>query len=121
METNEQQTQFQNFQVQRPLPNATAVLVLGIIGIVGCFCSGLPGIICSIISLVLYKKDKTLYTINPELYTAESYKNENTGRICAIIGLSISVLSFIFSILYFVFVFWAASSNPEAIKHAFGQ
>ncbi|MBS1563194.1 MAG: hypothetical protein JST39_02345, partial [Bacteroidetes bacterium] len=32
---------------QMPLPNATPVLVLGIISIVGCFCYGIVGLICS--------------------------------------------------------------------------
>ena len=44
-------------QPQRPLPNATAVLVLGIIAIVGCFCDGIPGLVCGIIALVLAGKD----------------------------------------------------------------
>jgi hypothetical protein len=77
METNPQQPQFQNFNVQRSLPNATAVLVLGIIGIVGCFCYGIPGLICSIIALVLFSKDKQLYVASPELYTEASYKTQN--------------------------------------------
>lgn len=121
METNEQQTQFQNFQVQRPLPNATAVLVLGIIGIVGCFCYGIPGLICSIIALVLFSKDKQLYVANPELYTEASFKNEKSGRICAIIGISLSILYILLIVALIAFVGIAGLQDPEAIRRAFGQ
>ncbi|MFT3945982.1 MAG: hypothetical protein QM763_03325 [Agriterribacter sp.] len=48
-------------QSQQPLPNASAVLALGIISIVGCCCYGIPGVICAIIALVLYGKDAKLY------------------------------------------------------------
>ena len=89
-------------QVQ--LPNATAVLVLGIISIVGCLCYGVPGLICSIIALVLAKKDLQLYANNPEAYTMVSYNNLKTGRICAIVGVSLSALAFLFIIVYFLLV-----------------
>ena len=65
---------------QRPLPNATAVLVLGILSIVVCF-------ICGIIALSMYAADKRLYQQNPDLYTSSSYELLRAGRICAIIGL----------------------------------
>ena len=45
---------------QQKLPNATAVLVLGILSIVTCCCYGIPGIVAGIIGLVLYKKDNAL-------------------------------------------------------------
>ncbi len=86
---------------QQPLPNATAVLVLGIISIPTCFCWGVPGLICAIIALVLAGKASTLYKANPNIYTPSSFSNMNGGRICAIIGLVLSVLAF----LYFIFVF----------------
>ena len=89
---------------QIPLPNATAVLVLGIVSIVGCACYGLVGLICSIIALVLAKKDLQLYASNPEAYTAASYGNLKSGRICAIVGLSLSALAFLFGLIYFLLV-----------------
>ena len=79
METNPT-TDFQNFQMQRPLPNATAVLVLGILGIVFTCCYG-GGLILSIIALVLYGKDKNLYVANPALYTESSFKNMKAGKL----------------------------------------
>ncbi|WP_435524383.1 CCC motif membrane protein [Chryseobacterium indoltheticum] len=54
---------------QQKLPNATAVLVLGIVSIVGCCCYGVLGLIAGIIGLVLYKKDNALYQSNPTLYS----------------------------------------------------
>jgi hypothetical protein len=78
--------------MQQPLPNATAVLVLGIISIVGCFCYGIPGIICGIIALILAAKSKALYFANPGMYTPGSYNNLAAGRVCAIIGLILCVI-----------------------------
>lgn len=89
---------------KRDLPNASAVLILGIISIVGCFCSGLPGTICGIIALVLASKDKKLLQENPLAYTENSIKNLESGRICAIIGLSVSALFIIGAIIYLVFI-----------------
>ena len=119
METNPT-TDFQNFQMQRPLPNATAVLVLGILGIVFTCCYG-GGLILSIIALVLYGKDNNLYVANPALYTEASFKNAKSGRVCAIIGLSLSILYIIIIIVVIALVGIAGLSNPEAIRHAFGQ
>ena len=47
-------TQPQNVQqtVQQPLPNSTAVLVLGILSIAICWCYGLFGVTMGIIALV---------------------------------------------------------------------
>ncbi|PWU02128.1 MAG: hypothetical protein C5B52_06030 [Bacteroidetes bacterium] len=88
--------------MQQPLPNASAVLALGIISFVGCCCYGLPGVVCAIIALVLYSKDIQLYSANPDMYTASSYSNLRTGRICAIIGLIPSILYILF-VLFIIF------------------
>lgn len=86
---------------QKTLPNAAAVLTLGIISIVGCFLAGLPGIICGVIALSLYPKDKRLYESNPELY-ADSYKNSKAGFVCAIVGTSLSSLYAIVFLIQFL-------------------
>lgn len=98
----------------KSLPNSTAVLVLGIISIVGCVCYGVVGIVTGIIALVLHKKDKELYDSNPSAYEA-SFKNSNAGKICAIIGLILSSLYIVGLIIYFVFIFSviAANGNPD--------
>lgn len=87
-------------QPQQPLPNATGVLVLGILSIVLCFCYGIIGLILGIIALVLAAKSKKLYAAAPELYTQGSYKNLNAGRICAIIGVILSAIY----IAYVIFI-----------------
>ncbi|CAD7798192.1 hypothetical protein CHRY9390_00296 [Chryseobacterium aquaeductus] len=99
---------------QQNLPNATAVLVLGIVSIVGCCCYGIPGIIAGAIGLYLFNKDKALYLQNPDQYL--NYNNLNTGRILSIIGISISLL-YIITIVIFGFVFgWDALTDQELMQ-----
>lgn len=84
---------------QQKLPNATTVLVLGIVSIVGtCCCTGLVGVICGLIGMNLYKKDKDLYDQKPTAYT--DFNNLNTGRILCIIGLVLGAIQ----LLYFVYI-----------------
>ncbi|RZJ67604.1 MAG: DUF4190 domain-containing protein [Flavobacterium sp.] len=81
---------------QNKLPNATAVLVLGILSICTCCCWGPIGLALGIIALVLAKKDDVLYLANPELYS--NYSNIKTGRILAIIGIVLNVISTVLTI-----------------------
>jgi hypothetical protein len=69
------------------LPNATAVLVLGIFSIVCCCCWGL-GLIPGVIALILAAKDMKEYRQNPDLYS--NYSNLNIGKVLSIIGVSLS-------------------------------
>jgi M penetrans paralogue family 26 len=78
---------------KKPLPNATAVLVLGICSIVVCS-------ICGIIGLILANQDLRLYNQHPEMYTEGSVSNIKAGKICSIIGVVILGLV----ILYFIFI-----------------
>ncbi len=90
--------QQQQPQVQQPLPNATAILVLGILSIVICFITG-------IIALVMAKKEMALYQANPGMYSEGSYNSVKTGRICAIIGIvlqGIGLLVYIAMAVFFV-------------------
>ena len=98
---------------QQSLPNATAVLVLGIISIVGCFCYGIVGLICSIIALVLAKKDSTLFALNPQLYTPSSYSNLKAGKVCAIVGIILSSLYLAFVIIIIAVIGIAGLSHPN--------
>lgn len=104
---------------QRKLPNATPVLVLGILSILTCCCYGVLGIIIGVIALVLYKQDKQLYDKNPSVY--ENYNNLNTGRILAIIGI-------VLSILFLVYVLWIISlfgldalQDPELMQERINE
>lgn len=100
------------------LPNATAVLVLGICSIFpGCFCYGIVGIVCGIIALVLAKKDLALYAANPGNYIEGSLKNLKAGRVCGIIGLCLSSLYIIFLIVYVVILGAAFSMMPWGNMH----
>ena len=93
-----------NTGIQQTLPNSSAVLVLGILSIVLCWCIGIVGLTLGIIALVLSNKAKTLYNQNPGLYSIGSYKNMNAGRICAIIGTSISAAYLLFAIIKWVVI-----------------
>ncbi len=83
------------------LPNATAILVLGILSLIFCWmCYGsIIGVILGIIAIILASEPRKMYLQNPQLYTESSYKNLNAGRVCAIIGLCISLAMVVLIIL----------------------
>lgn len=67
---------------KQQLPNATAVLVLGICSIVfSCF---MVGFVLGIIGLALSTKGRKMYRENPSLY--DGYSSLNAGFITSIIG-----------------------------------
>lgn len=77
------------------LPNATAVLVLGICSIVlGCF---FVGLICGIIGIVIAGKGRKLYKENPAHW--EGYSSLNAGFIMSIIG---TVIGGLYTIYYII-------------------
>lgn len=100
------------YQAPATLPNATTVLVLGIISIVGCMFYAIPGLICGIIAIVLHKKDKALYLTNPSKYEA-SFKTSKAGNICGVVGLSLSAAFLLFLVVYLVFIisFFSAAAS----------
>lgn len=109
----EQNASFSGTPRQEELPNHTAVLVLGILSIVTCCCYGIFGIVLAGVTLYLASNSNKLYVENPEKYTAGSYKNLKTGKLCAIIGLALSVLYFLYSIVVsFIYGVAAFSAMP---------
>jgi len=91
---NQYQSPFQGPKV--PLPNATAVLVLGICSIVfSCF---FVGLVLGIIGLVMASKGRAMYKESPALY--EGYGQLNAGWIMSIIG---TVLGGLY-VLYFIII-----------------
>jgi hypothetical protein len=104
--------QFNNPVVQTPVPNSTAVLVLGILSIVLCFCYGFIGMILGIIALILASKGNALYTANPNAYSVASFNNLKAGKICGIIGLVLSSLYLIVIVLYLVILGTALTALP---------
>lgn len=81
------------------LPNATGILVLGILSIVFCCCYGLLGLIFALIAISLSKTALKEYEANPDRYTLSSVKNMKAGRICAIIGLIFSGIMLLMTII----------------------
>lgn len=104
------------YGMQQALPNATAVLVLGILSIVTCCCYGIVGVILGAIAMVLAGKDKKAYNLNPAIYTESSFKNLNAGRICALVGLILSAIYFILNIIIIAIYGFGVMSDPESIK-----
>ncbi|GAA5085752.1 hypothetical protein GCM10023210_06860 [Chryseobacterium ginsengisoli] len=100
--------------MNQKLPNATVVLVLGIVSIVTCCCYGVVGLIAAIIGLVLANKDLALYKQNPTEYS--NYGNLNVGRILCIVGIVLNVLSVIYYIYIISSVGMDALSNPELLQ-----
>ena len=92
---------------QQDVPNATLVLVMGIISIVIC---GL-GPILGTIGLVMSGSAKRAYEANPGMYKEASYKNLNAGRICSIIGLCVGALVWVYYIVMIMIVGAAVSSS----------
>lgn len=108
---------------QKKLPNALAVLILGILSIPGC-CFYFIGLIFGIIALVLAKKDTALYNADPNAY--ENYGNLKTGKILAIIGIVLNVVTIALFVAMFVWLGSVILSGDqqaiqEAMENAMGQ
>jgi hypothetical protein len=106
--------------MQQSLPNSVAVLVLGIVSIVMCFCYGFIGLVCGIIALILASKAKQIYNANPERYTLGSFKNMNAGRVCALIGTILSAILVIFMLMALAKAGFDLS-EMEDIREQWGQ
>ena len=107
----------ENPQVLAPLgnqklPNATGVLVLGILSIPAC-CFWGSGLVFGIIALALSAKDLRLYRENPAAYDPASYKNLKAGRICAIIGISICALLIVYIVFILTLYGTEIFTNPQ--------
>ena len=92
------QRDYLNIQ-QKALPNATAVLVLGILSIVVCQVLGIVG-------WILANQDMRLYNENPGLYSESSLSTLKAGRICSIIGTALMALALLVFAVLFLGGFW---------------
>tara|TARA_R110002049_G_scaffold37701_2_gene118162 strand:+ start:160 stop:489 length:330 start_codon:yes stop_codon:yes gene_type:complete len=98
---------------QQKLPNATLILIFGILSILGCCFYGI-GIILGIVALVLAKKATKLYAENPEEYTG--IQNVKTGKILSIIGIILSAL-YLLLIIWAITVFgWETMGDQELMQ-----
>lgn len=104
--------QFNNQFGQMPVPNSAAVLVLGILSIVFCFCYGFIGLVLGIIAIVLAGKANAIYNENPSNYTLSSFNNVKAGKICAIIGTILSALMLVYVIVVFFIIGAAMTGMP---------
>lgn len=100
--------------MKQNLPNATAVLILGIASIVTCCCYGIIGLILGIIGLILASKDLKLYKENPSEYT--NYNNLNIGRILCIVGIVLNALYLAYMIFILAYYGLDTLQDPEAIQ-----
>ena len=81
------------------LPDSTAVLVLGILSIIGSFCYGIVGLILGIIAIAMAARPERLYKQNPDKYSPSSISNLKAGKVCGIIGTSLSGLILVVMLL----------------------
>ena len=109
-----EQSNFNNFETSQKLPNATAVLILGILSIITCCCYGVLGLILGIVALFLAKKDLALYAISPQAYT--NYSNLNIGRILAIIGIVLNVVYLILTVWMIMTFGFEGMQDPQAVQ-----
>ncbi|GAB2768419.1 CCC motif membrane protein [Salinimicrobium soli] len=86
------------------LPNSTLILVFGILSILTCCCYGVLGLIFGIVALVLAKRAREVYAADPDIY--KGYDNVKTGRILAIIGIVLSSLYLIATIVSIAIYGW---------------
>ena len=89
------------------LPDSTAVLVFGILSIIGSFCYGIVGLILGIIAVALAGRPERLYKQNPTKYSSSSYSNLKAGRVCGIVGICLSAVI----VLAMLGLFMAAVGN----------
>ena len=101
---------------QQKLPNTTLIIVLSIASILLCWCYGILGIILSVVALILANTSKKVYVQNPELYS--DYGTVKTGRVIAIIGLILSLLTILFFVWIISIVGWdlLMSQDQELIQ-----
>ncbi|MCM4168957.1 hypothetical protein KCTC52924_00278 [Arenibacter antarcticus] len=99
---------------QQKLPNATLILVFGIISIVTCCCYGIIGLIFGIIGLVLANKATNIYALDPALY--EGYNNVKLGKTLSIIGIVLNILVVIFFIWIISIIGWDSMQNEELMR-----
>jgi len=104
------------------IPNSGGILSLGILSIISiCCCGGLLAPILSIIALAMIPKAKRLYFENPKLYKPSSLNNIKAGQICAIIGLALAIILWIYLIILAIIDGINMNDVNEAINEAWNQ
>jgi hypothetical protein len=100
-------------EIKQTLPNAVAVLVLGICSIVFA-CFGI-GLILGIIGLVLSSSGRRINRESPNAY--EGYGMLNAGFIMSIIGTSLGSLYVLYLLFYVIVIGGALATVFAAAAH----
>jgi hypothetical protein len=101
------------------LPNATAVLVLGILSILTCCCYGLFGLILAIVGLYLTHKDLIIYNGSPEKFI--NFSQLNTGKILCIIGVVLNAIMLLYFIWIIKMIGFEALQDPALLQEKLKQ
>ena len=88
---------------QEQLPGASNAVTMGVVGLVLSFCCWPAGVVFSIISLSGANKADKFYQANPGAYTG--HENVKTAKILAYIGIALSIIFVVLTILYFAAIF----------------
>jgi len=88
---------------QEQLPGASNAVTMGVVGLVLSFCCWPAGVIFSFIALSGANKASKLYQMNPGSYTG--HENVKTAKILAYIGIALSIIFVVLTILYFAAIF----------------
>jgi hypothetical protein len=103
--------------MQQPLPDSTAVLVLGILSILFSFWFNFIGLVLGIIALVKASKANSIYLSNPNMYLQNSYVNMRAGKICAIVGTSLSAMFLLITLMFIGVLVSFFTSLPWNMMH----
>ena len=91
------------------LPADPTAIILGIVSVVivglGCCCGlfAIGSLILGIIGLVMANKSIKLYRHDPENYTSQSRSNTGIGQVICIVGVVISSILVLISLVYWAF------------------
>jgi len=96
---------------QKQLPNATLVLVFGIISIVLCWCYGIIGLPLGIVAIILGNKAIKVDQQQPDVYLG--VQNAKIGKILGIIGVILNLLFIAYIVWILSLIGWDALGDPE--------
>ncbi|MBC8754799.1 DUF4190 domain-containing protein [Kordia sp. YSTF-M3] len=100
----------------RKLPNATLIVVLGALSIIGCCFNGI-GLIFGLITIYLVTKATNIYKEDPQGY--DNYSTVTIGKVLAIIGIVLNMLILIFLIWAITKFGWDIVKDNELFQQAF--
>ncbi|KGO90649.1 CCC motif membrane protein [Flavobacterium suncheonense] len=109
-----EETNFNNFETKQKLPNASAVMILGVLSIITCCCYGILSLLLGGVGIYLANKDTAVYNQNPSLYT--NFKNIKTGKLLCIIGIVLGVIYLIYLAWLISYFGWETLQNPELLQ-----